>query len=82
MWKRNKNSKMLSFCVVFNSSNRADREKYKSNYSLPLIFQEIFNWEKARKNKNKNQMLSASPSSACSHKVHNIKFEKHIIILS
>ena len=34
-WKRNKNLKMLSFCVVFNCSNRADREKDKSNYRLP-----------------------------------------------
>ena len=34
-WKRNKNLKMLSFCVVFNCSNRGDREKDKSNYCLP-----------------------------------------------
>ena len=31
-WKRNKNLKMPSFCAVFNCSNRADREKDKSNY--------------------------------------------------
>ena len=30
--KRNKNLKLPSFCAVFNCSNRADREKDKSNY--------------------------------------------------
>ena len=34
-WKRNKNLKMPSFCAVFNCSNRADREKDKSNYRFP-----------------------------------------------
>ena len=33
--KRNKNLKMPSFCAVFNCSNRADREKDKSNYRFP-----------------------------------------------
>ena len=28
---------MQSFCPVFNCSNRADREKLKSNYHFPLI---------------------------------------------
>ena len=28
---------MLSFCAVFNSSNRPDKEKDKSNYCLPSI---------------------------------------------
>ena len=29
------NFKMLSFCAVFNYSNRADREKDKSSYRFP-----------------------------------------------
>ena len=28
---------MPSFCVVFNCSNRADREKNKSNYRFPSV---------------------------------------------
>ena len=28
---------MQSFCAVFNCSNRADREKNKSNYRFPSI---------------------------------------------
>ena len=35
--KRNKNLKLPSFCAVFNCSNRADREKDKSNYRFPSI---------------------------------------------
>ena len=31
-WKRIKNLKVPSFCAVFNSSNRADRQKDKSYY--------------------------------------------------
>ena len=72
---------MWSFCAVFNCSSRADREKVKSNYCFPSNYQEIFNWKKARKNKNQ-KMLSASPSSVISHKVHNINFEKQIRMLS
>ena len=34
-WKRNKNLKMPSLCAVFKCSNRADREKDKSNYRFP-----------------------------------------------
>ena len=68
---------MQSFCAVPKCSNRADREKNKSDYRFPSIvknkgkeglelskvrrekvvssnFQERFNWEKARKNKNEN----------------------------
>ena len=60
---------MLSFCAVCNCSNCAAREKDKSNYRFPKKiwnfrkwegkngsnFQERFNWEKAAKNKSKNQ---------------------------
>ena len=35
--KRNENLKVQSFCTVFNCSNRADREKNKSNYRFPSI---------------------------------------------
>ena len=28
---------MTSFCVIFNCSNRADREKNKSNYLFPQL---------------------------------------------
>ena len=34
-WKLNKNLKLPIFCAVFNYSNRADREKNKSNYCFP-----------------------------------------------
>ena len=33
--RKNKNLKMQSFCAVLNCSNRADREKDKSNYRFP-----------------------------------------------
>ena len=33
--KRNKNLKLPSFSTIFNCSNRADREKDKSNYRFP-----------------------------------------------
>ena len=44
-------------------------------------FQEKLNWEKARKTMMK-VMLSASPSLFFSRKVHNIRFEKQIRVLS
>ena len=28
---------MISFCAIFNCSNRADREKDKSNYRFPSL---------------------------------------------
>ena len=34
---KKKNLKMLSFCPVFNSSYRADREKDKPSYPFPSI---------------------------------------------
>ena len=36
-WKRNKTLKLQIFCAVFDCSNRADREKNKSNYRFPTI---------------------------------------------
>ena len=84
--------------AVLNCSNRADREKDKSNYRFPSIVKnngkEGLKLSKVRREKwlaqifRKNLterklegtrieiMLSASPSSVFSHKVHNIRSEK------
>ena len=98
---------MLHFRAVFNCSNRADREKDKSNYLFPSIvknnskeglkllkvrLEEKWLAETFRKDLTDRKlerartrikiMLSASSSSAFSHKVHNIRFEKQAHILS
>ena len=84
-----------------NTSNRADREKHKSNDCFPSIVKnnggkeglklsnvrreewlaKIFKkdlTERKLKRARMKIMLSASPS----HKVHNIRFQKQICILS
>ena len=95
---------MQIFCAVFNCSNRADREKNKSNYRFPStvknICKESLTLSKVRREKSLAQtfrkdlterklentrmkiMLSISPSLVFSRKVHNIRFEKQIRILS
>ena len=95
---------MQIFCAVFNCSNRADREKNKSNYRFPStvknICKEGLTLSKVRRQKSLAQtfrkdlterklektrmkiMLSTSPSLFFSRKVHNIRFEKQIRILS
>ena len=95
---------MQSFCAVFNCSNRADREKNKSNYRFPSIVKnngkEGLKLSKVRREKWLAQtfrkdlteeklvrtrmkiMLSVSPSFVFTHKVHNIRFEKQIHILT
>ena len=40
---------MLSFCAVFNCSDRADREQGKSNYCLPQIFRKYLTERKLEK---------------------------------
>ena len=84
-WKR-------KFWAVFNNSNRADREKDKSNYRFISIVKN--NGKEGLKILKKDLteiklqrtrmkiMLSVSPSSVFSHKVLNIRFEKEIRILS
>ena len=95
---------MTRFCAVYNCSNRANREKNKSNYRFPSIVKNNGKggWKclKVRRRKRLAKisskdltkrmlertrmkiMLPASPSLAFSHKVHNIRFEKQIRILS
>ena len=95
---------MPSFCAVFNCSNRADREKDKSNYRFPSIVKnngkeglklakvrlekwlaQIFRKDLTERKLERTRvkiMLSVSPSPVFSHKVHNIRFEKQIRILS
>ena len=96
---------MQIFCAVFDCSNRADREKNKSNYRFPSIVKnngkEGLTFSKVRRKKSLVQifrkdlternlehtkmkiMLSASPSLFFFlHKVHNVRFEKQIRILS
>ena len=79
--------------VTFNCSNCADREKGKSNYCclklskvrrkkwLAQIFRKNLTERKLEQTKMKI-MLSASSLLFFSHKVHNIRFEKQIRILS
>ena len=96
--------KLQIFCAVFDCSNRADREKNKSNYRFPSIVKnngkEDLTFSKVRRKKSLVQifrkdlternlentkmkiMLSASPSLFFLHKVHNVRFEKQIRILS
>ena len=96
--------KMTRFCAVFNCSNRADREKNKSNYRFPSFVKnngkedlkrlkvrrgrrlaQIFTKDLTKRKLERTRMkimLPASLSSAFSHKVHNIRFEKQIRILS
>ena len=96
--------KLRSFCVLFNCSNRADREKNKSNYCFPSIVKnngkeglkpskvrkekwlaQIFRKDLTERKLEKTRikmMLSSFPSLVFSHKVHNIRFEKQIHILS
>ena len=86
---------MLSFCAVFNCSNCAEKKKEKSNYRFPSIVKnngkeglklskvkDLTETELERTRTRIKIMLSASPSSVFSHKVHNIRFEKQIRILS
>ena len=95
---------MTRFCAVFNCSNRADREKNKSNYRFPSIVKnngkeglkrlkvrrgrwlaQIFSKDLTKRKLERTRMkimLPASLSSDFSHKVHNIRFEKQIRILS
>ena len=95
---------MTRFCAVFNCSNRADREKNKSNYRFPSIVKsngkeglkrlrvrggrrlaQIFSKDLTKRKLERTRMkimLPASLSSAFSRKVHNIRFEKQIRILS
>ena len=95
---------MTRFCAVFNCSNRADREKNKSNYRFPSIVKsngkeglkrlrvrrgrrlaQIFSKDLTKRKLERTRMkimLLASLSLAFSHKVHNIRFEKQIRILS
>ena len=96
--------KLQIFCWVFNCSNRADREKNKSNYRFPSIVKnngkERLAFSKVRRKKSLAQickkdltemnlektrmkkMLSASTSLFFLHKVHNVRLEKQIRILS
>ena len=95
---------MPSFSAVLNCSNRADREKNKSNCFFPSVVKnngkEGLKLSKVRREKWLAQifgkdlterklertstrtkiMLSASPSSVFSHKVHNIRFEKQYVV--
>ena len=98
---------MPSFCAVFNCSNRADREKDKSNYRFPSIvknngkeglklskvvrrqkwlaqtFRKVLTERKLARTRSRIKiMISASTSSVFSHKVHNIRIQKEIPILS
>ena len=86
---------MLSFCAVFNCWNCADKKKTNSNYRFPSIVKnngreglklskvkDLTETELERTRTTIKIMLSASPSSVFSHKVHNVKFEKQIRILS
>ena len=86
---------MLSFCAVFNCSNCAEKKKEKSNYRFPSIVKNngkeglklskvknLTETELERTRTTIKIMLSASPSSVFSHKVHNIRFEKQVRILS
>ena len=98
---------MLCFCEVFNCSNRADREKDKSNSCFPSIVKnngkEVFKLSKVRREEKwlaqffrkdltetklerKRARIkiirSAFSSWVFSLKVHNIRFEKQIRILS
>ena len=86
---------MLRFCAVFNCSNRAEKQKDKSNYRFPSIVKNndkeglkpskvINNLTEAELERTRTRMkmmLFASPSSVFSHKVHNIRFEKQMGIL-
>ena len=86
---------MLSFCAVFNCWNLTDKEKDKSNYRFPLSVknngkeglklskvQDLTEAELERARTRIIIVLSASPLSVFSHKVHSIRFEKKIRILS
>ena len=95
---------MTRFCAIFNCSDRAGREKNKSNYRFPSIVKnngkEGLKRFKVRRGRRLAQILSkdltkrklertrmkimllASFSLAFSHKIHNIRFEKQIRILS
>ena len=86
---------MLSFCAAFNCWNRADKEKDKSSCHFPSIVKnndkkglklskvkDLTETELERTRTRIKIMLSASPSSVFSHKVHNIRFEKQIRILT
>ena len=87
---------MQNFRAVFNCSNRADREKNKSNYRFPSIVKNngkeglkpskvinnLTETELERTRTRMKMMLFASPSSVFLHKVHNIRFEKQMRILS
>ena len=91
LWRTIKNSSRAGS----GREDRADREKDKSNYTqfppfpskvrrdkwLAQIFRKDLTDRILEKTRIKT-MLSASPSSVFSHKVHNIRFEKQIRILS
>ena len=65
--------------LPFPNSNDLNRHEGKV---VSLSFQERFNWEKTRKNNNENNALCLPFIVFFSHKVHNIRFEKQIRILS
>ena len=73
-WKRNKNN---------NGKEALKFSKMRRQKWLAQIFRKVLTKRKLERTRSRIKIiLSASPSSVFSHKVHNIKFEKEIHILS
>ena len=73
------------FPTIFKNSGKEGLKLFEVRREkwLPEIFWKYLTERKLGRTKTRTKIiLSASPSSAFSHKVHNIKFEKQRLILS
>ena len=70
--------------IVKNNGKEALKfSKVRRQKWLAQIFRKVLTKRKLERTRSRIKiMLSASPSSVFSHKVHNIKFEKEIRVLS
>ena len=82
-WEKDKSIHRFPSIVKNNDKEALKLLKVRKEKWLAQIFKKYFTEKKLGRTWTRIKiMLSASPSSVFSHKVHNIKFEKQIRILS
>ena len=83
--EREKDKLIHRFPTIFKNNGKEGLKLFEVRREkwLAEIFRKYLTERKLGRTKTRIKiMLSASPSSAFSHKVHNIKFEKQTLILS
>ena len=81
--EKDKSDDRFPSIVKNNSKEGLKLLKVRRQKSLAQIFRKVLTEGKLERTRSRIKiMLSASPSSVFSHRVHNIRFEKEILILT